>query len=865
MRASIGIGLLMLGGLGWLYGAQVIRIATSKGLLVIEADEREIEVTITRGDDDAPVIVKDKASDREYTLQMGADYRVLITEPATGAQFRSEQFSIVVGGKKVFDVRAELDRHVPKPRPPSPNEPKPSTPSPTRDMATRARPTPPPVRKSSLPCNTGPPPLEIEQLTREQAVGRVLELGGRIHVYQHTDMLAFDRRVESASQIKAEEWDHLGLWMERAETGDVSDDQLVSIIRALPGLRQFTTSSVGLTPRILPEVATLSRLQDIGLNGLDIRDDDLLLLHHLPRLAGVGFNSAGTITDAGLAHLVSHPNIGEFRGFLLHGQPVTDAGLIALFQRMPLAAAANLGRTGITDATLQAVADHPTLTTIHLYGTNVSDASIEALIRKQPRYLDLNDTQFTAAGIERLREALPACEIRWEPSPTVSQQEAIQQVLDWGGTIQLVNEERTQAEDVADPFAIAEADWPRAQLNLHGLQFERTQFETVLRSLPDIGYLSLDRSYLDRNSLSTVSRLPNLVHLTLSRTGVVDNDMQLLAQIPRLGVIGLEQTRVTDIGLRLLAANKAPANLRFSGTDVTDAGVVPLVESREVLANLWLNDTDITDATLAALPKLPRPGGLQSLELQNTRITDAGLRHLHSLSGLKRLELDGNALSREAVEELQLMLPGCEITWDEYAERIPAGRWVDLIPLIDAEQDTVAGEWWVADGQLMSQTSKDILELPLIPYGDYELEVTLIRTSGNDAIAVNFPVGTGDTLFLLGGWGNKFGGFNMAYRRTLDHEENKTSRPGAIKNGQSYKLHLEVRTDGRDAYVTADVDGLRYTEFCGAQRDLETVSGFKLRNRAKVGFCQNVSGVTYQTARLRMLTGEARLLRQAGK
>ena len=73
---------------------------------------------------------------------------------------------------------------------------------------------------------------------------------------------------------------------------------------------------------------------------------------------------------------------------------------------------------------------------------------------------------------------------------------------------------------------------------------------------------------------------------------------------------------------------------------------------------LCLEDTQVTDAGLKHLKRLPK---LSWLELGNTKVTDAGLEHLRSLTGLERLHLDGTQVTDAGVNELKRALPNLEV------------------------------------------------------------------------------------------------------------------------------------------------------------------------------------------------------------
>jgi hypothetical protein len=82
----------------------------------------------------------------------------------------------------------------------------------------------------------------------------------------------------------------------------------------------------------------------------------------------------------------------------------------------------------------------------------------------------------------------------------------------------------------------------------------------------------------------------------------------------------------------------------------------------EDLQYLQLSSTRVTNAGLRYLQRLT---GLRVLWLYDTHISDEGLIHLQGLTGLQVLNLRGTLVSRGGVDALQQALPECEIrrTW----------------------------------------------------------------------------------------------------------------------------------------------------------------------------------------------------------
>jgi Leucine Rich repeat len=120
--------------------------------------------------------------------------------------------------------------------------------------------------------------------------------------------------------------------------------------------------------------------------------------------------------------------------------------------------------------------------------------------------------------------------------------------------------------------------------------------------------------------------------------------------------------------------------LLLSGTRVSD-GVMDRLKDLTGLQTLFLDDTFVTDAGLVGLKHLPElrklllPGastdaslanleGLKHLEelgVSRTQITDAGLVHLWGLKKLRKLHLYGTRIRGEGIGKLRAALPEAEV------------------------------------------------------------------------------------------------------------------------------------------------------------------------------------------------------------
>ncbi len=112
------------------------------------------------------------------------------------------------------------------------------------------------------------------------------------------------------------------------------------------------------------------------------------------------------------------------------------------------------------------------------------------------------------------------------------------------------------------------------------------------------------------------------------------------------------------VAVLLVSTAWGQEKLDLSGQDITDEQLAEKLKGLPNLKWLNLNNTKITDAGLVHLKGLTN---LKVLWLEDTKITDAGLVHLKGLTNLKRLYLWNTKVTDAGVQELKKALPDCEI------------------------------------------------------------------------------------------------------------------------------------------------------------------------------------------------------------
>ena len=196
---------------------------------------------------------------------------------------------------------------------------------------------------------------------------------------------------------------------------------------------------------------------------------------------------------------------------------------------------------------------------------------------------------------------------------------------------------------------------------------------------------------------------------------------------------------------------------------------------------------------------------------------------------------------------------------------IKPGKWTDLLALVDPVKDAVAGKWQRRGATVVvAQPAKPAkLAVPVVPQGDYELEVRFIRLTDASAVAAIVPVGSAAVSVVFGAKGEKWHGLEFVEGKGTD--ANSTARPaGKIQNGREYVLHTVVRVQEKDAGIAVGLDGRPLTVWRGPTASLSVYSPWALPGSDRFGLVTD-GVVVFRSVRLKMLSGEARLLRPKGE
>ena len=118
-------------------------------------------------------------------------------------------------------------------------------------------------------------------------------------------------------------------------------------------------------------------------------------------------------------------------------------------------------------------------------------------------------------------------------------------------------------------------------------------------------------------------------------------------------------------------------------------------------------------------------------------------------------------------------------------------------------------------------------------------------------------------MLILGGWRNTSAGLGLIEGKNADANGTQVKNL-ALADGQTYRLKVQVTVRDREAEIVAVLDGKPLVKWSGPWSVLSLRPIWRLPVRAAPGLMANDVSVVFRRVRLRMLSGEAKLLRPEG-
>lgn len=184
--------------------------------------------------------------------------------------------------------------------------------------------------------------------------------------------------------------------------------QGIEQLRGKKTLRILKLGGPQIEDPVLEIVATLSGLRGLSLDNCSVTDAGVGNLGKLP-LTDLTLYQSARVTDQGLAMLASLDGLES----LTLRDIAADGSALAGLPKPEKLKSLNMAQSKLSDAQVPQLARLTNLQTLNLSETAVTDAAVESLAQlKSLRRLVLTQTGVSGPGAQRLRDALPECDVQ---------------------------------------------------------------------------------------------------------------------------------------------------------------------------------------------------------------------------------------------------------------------------------------------------------------------------------------------------------------------------------------------------------------------------------------------------------------------
>jgi internalin A len=497
-------------------------------------------------------------------------------------------------------------------------------------------------------------------------------------------------------------------------TGMTLDDQAMSYVSKLTGLKQLHMNQSKVTSRGFSYISRLKSLEYLTLP-LNVTDKDMAVIGELPNLKGFDIYygtvneisddglkilskmqlleevclGGGSITDAGLEHL---KGLKKLNFLLLWGDRFNGGGLNHL-RRSPALRVCNLSTANITDDSLEHLAAMPSLENLRLErDAKISDRGMALLSNSRSlKKLNIRGTQVSRQGVAELSKVktlehlelpessmtdgtlasvgkLPNLKLLHMVLPNYREISKLEQYYGPKSLVELGNLKKLEDLRLSG-LAVTDESVEHIAKHVHLKKLWISNSPLSNQGLGKLSSLkSLEELYLYYNhitiggfsQLGELPRLKTMCAMEVSDDGV-PLDLSRLTALERLEICMAKDNAITDKDLACLAKLKNLRHLQLYPSAVSDEGLKNISGLTE-LYNLVITRQNslnagqsITDAGLAHLSKLKN---LLFLTL-NGDFNGSGLQKLKDLQMLSILEIySSQDMDPKAVEELRRALPG---------------------------------------------------------------------------------------------------------------------------------------------------------------------------------------------------------------
>jgi hypothetical protein len=181
---------------------------------------------------------------------------------------------------------------------------------------------------------------------------------------------------------------------------------------------------------------------------------------------------------------------------------------------------------------------------------------------------------------------------------------------------------------------------------------------------------------------------------------------------------------------------------------------------------------------------------------------------------------------------------------------------LDLLDLIQASQDSIAGDWGFQDRALVTSSIKwGRLQVPCVPPEEYDLQLTVTRKKGANSFNIGLGVDGRQTMVVLDG---QDGVTSWLYTHMEDSPVKETAVSGRTLR---YNTRTQVTCAVRKSGIAVKVDGKSVIDWKGNLLDLYLEPAWQVPSSKALILGSYESAFLIDEVRLTPVTGSCTLLR----
>jgi hypothetical protein len=196
---------------------------------------------------------------------------------------------------------------------------------------------------------------------------------------------------------------------------------------------------------------------------------------------------------------------------------------------------------------------------------------------------------------------------------------------------------------------------------------------------------------------------------------------------------------------------------------------------------------------------------------------------------------------------------------------LAAKQWHDVLKYVDTNKDAVFGTmpigWRRDQGTIVCTNSgydsESKITVPVMPQGNYDLQVRLAMGHAHGNAGIYLPVGAGSVMLRLNGSGAS----GLDYVSGRSAYSNGTGSSTTFAINRVYTVDVRVTLTGDQAAIVATIDGKPLVNWSGAQNVLSPYDSMDIRC---LGLHAYYTTVTYGSLRMRPAQ-DARIYKPDGK